>query len=219
MVPAVHEGRAMKNLSLASLAVLALAVQTARAQAPGAEPAPPAPVAPGAFVTQPPAEQPAPAPAPEAPMKTVAITVSPFHMFIPMIELTGEFRVGRKLGIAVIAGAGGIRDEVTDRLIRLYEGGASVRYYVIGSFRHGMQIGGELLYVKANTDDTMVEVRARGLGISPFVGYKWQHRSGFTIDTQLGVSFMTARGDSDAGASKEESKVGALLNLNVGWSI
>ena len=188
----------MKNLSFASLLVLSLAA-VAHAQPPGAE-APP------------------PEAAPEQ-LKTVAITVSPIHVFVPMLELTGEFRIGRKLGIAVIAGAGAIRDEDTDRLIHLYEGGASVRYYLLGNFRHGMQIGGELLYVKANTADTMVEVRAKGLAISPFVGYKWQHRSGFTIETQLGVSYMTARGDSDAVTTKEQSKVGALLNLNVGWSI
>ncbi|MEO7092288.1 MAG: hypothetical protein ABI175_03490, partial [Polyangiales bacterium] len=80
--------------------------------------------------------------------------------------------------------------------------------------------GGELLYVKANTADTMVEVRAQGVGISPFVGYKWTSRVGFTIDTQLGVTFLTLQGDSDAGpTTKEVSKVGPLLNINVGWSI
>jgi hypothetical protein len=139
-------------------------------------------------------------------------------MFIPMVELTGEVRVARKLGVAVIAGAGAIRDMDTNALIKVYEAGASVRYYALGSFRHGMQIGGEAIYVKANTDNTGVEVRAKGLGISPFLGYKWTHRSGFTIDTQLGVTFITARADSST-QTKQASKVGPLLNLNVGWSI
>lgn len=229
----MHEGAAMKSnpffrtTFLASALTLAVGSSLAHAQAPGADPAPapapsaaePAPSASaGSFVpvAPPPAE--VPAPVSTRPLPTVAITISPLHMVVPMLELTGELRVGRKLGIAAIGGVGSIRDEVTDRQIRVFEGGASVRYYVLGTFRHGMQLGGELLYVKANTADTMVEVRAKGLGISPFIGYKYTHRIGFTVDTQLGISFMTAQGES-ANATAEKSKVGALLNLNVGWSI
>lgn len=211
----------MKNQSFALFALL-LASSVAHAQAPGADPAaaPPAvePAPTGSFVPAPPPAE-APAPSPSRKLPTVAVTISPLHMFIPMVELTGELRVGRKLGIAAIGGAGAVRDDVTDQLIRVYEAGASVRYYVLGTFRHGMQLGGELLYVHANTDNTMVEVRAQGLGISPFVGYKWTSRVGFTIDTQLGISFMTAQGEASTGTTAEKSKVGALLNLNLGWSI
>lgn len=219
MVPPMHEGRAMTKTSLASLAVLLLGAPLAHAQAPGADPAAPPPVdpltpAPVASVAMVPPE----APPPPRKLPTAALTISPFHMFVPMIEVTGEFRVAPKLGVAVIAGAGAIRDMDTDALIKVYEAGASVRYYVIGNFRHGMQIGGEAIYVKASTDNTGVEVRGRGLGLSPFLGYKWTSRIGFTIDTQLGVTFITARADS-ATQTKEESKVGPLLNLNVGWSI
>ncbi len=221
MVPAVHEGRGMKNLSLASLAVLVLGAHVAHAQAPGADPIAPPPVEPSqpvAFVAPVPAEAPAPAPARKLP--TAALTISPFHLAIPMVEVTGEFRIAPKLGVAVIAGAGAVRDMDTDALIKVYEAGASLRYYVLGNFRHGMQIGGEAIFVKANTDNTGVTVRAKGLGLSPFVGYKWTHHSGFTIDTQLGVTFITARGESETTtATKEVSKVGPLLNLNVGWSI
>ncbi len=151
-------------------------------------------------------------------MPIAALTISPFHLIVPMIEVTGEFRVARKLGVAVIGGAGAIRDMDTNALIKVYEAGASLRYYVLGSFRHGMQIGGEAIYVKASTDNTGVEVRGRGLGLSPFLGYKWTSRIGFTIDTQLGVTFITLRADS-ATQTKQESKVGPLVNLNVGWSI
>lgn len=212
----------MKNQSFALFALL-LASSVAHAQAPGADPvsAPPEePASSGSFVPAPrPVDAPVQAPTASRDLPTVAITISPLHGFVPMLELTGELRVGRKLGIAAIGGAGAIRDEVTDQLIRVYEAGASVRYYVLGTFRHGMQLGGELLYVHANTDNTMVEVRAQGLGISPFVGYKWTSRIGFTIDTQLGISFMTAQGEASTGATAEKSKVGALLNLNLGWSL
>jgi len=110
-----------------------------------------------------------------------------------------------------------MRVETVADPIRLLEGGASLRYYVMGSFRTGLQIGAEAMYVHANVDDPSVEVRARGLALSPFAGYKWTHRSGFTLDGQLGVSFYTLRADSMS-TSASESDIGPLLNLNVGWS-
>lgn len=195
----------MNNVSLASLAVLLLGAHVARAQAPGADPTQP-------VIAVVPTEAPPP------PLPTVAITISPIHFILPVVELTGELRVARKLGVAVVLGAGAVRDMDTNALIKVYEAGASLRYYVLGNFRHGMQIGGELIYVKASTDNTGVEVRGKGLGVSPFVGYKWTSRIGFTIDTQLGVTFITLRADS-ATQTKQESKVGPLLNLNLGWSI
>jgi hypothetical protein len=61
-------------------------------------------------------------------------------------------------------------------------------------------------------------VRGKGFGISPFLGYKWTHHSGFTIDTQLGVTYIAVEAESST-QMKQESKVGPMLNLNVGWSI
>jgi hypothetical protein len=204
MVLAVHEGRTMKNFSFALLAVLVLGAHAAHAQ-------------PGAPVPEP---STAPPEKPEEELKTVAITISPVHLAFPMVELTGEFRVGRKLGIAAIVGAGEATDSVSDVTVKVYEFGASARYYLLGNFRHGMQIGGELLYVKANTKDTNIRVSGEGFGVSPFLGYKWQHRSGFTIDTQLGITYIAVRAKAEStNQMEEDSKVGALLNLNVGWSI
>jgi hypothetical protein len=217
MVPRMHEGRAMKNVSLASLAVLLLGAHVAHAQAPG-DTAPPPPVAPAAGGPMPVIAVVPPEAPPPRPLPSVAITISPFHFFLPVIELTGELRIGRKLGIAVIAGAGKVTATDSNVTANVYEGGASVRYYVLGNFRHGMQIGGELLYVKATATDTSIDVRGKGFGISPFLGYKWTHHSGFTIDTQLGVTYIAVEAESST-QMKQESKVGPMLNLNVGWSI
>lgn len=186
----------MKN-ALAAVLVLSLSA-AAHAQTPGD--------------TQPPS-------APSRPDPIVAITVSPLHLALPMAELTAEIRVAPKLGVAVIGGVGRMRSQTTNQTIDLVEGGASVRYYVTGSFRSGLQIGGEALYLHGSTDDMSVDIKARGLGLSPFVGYKWTHSSGFTFDGQIGASYMTARGDAATGQSTEKSKFGPLLNLNVGWSL
>jgi hypothetical protein len=146
----------------------------------------------------------------------VSLTVSPIHFILPMGELTAEVRVADRVGVAVVLGAGAIREEVTDAKVGVFEGGASLRYYVTGSFRKGIQLGGEALYIHASTDDTstMSTVAAEGLGLSPFVGYKWTHRSGLTFDGQLGATFIALR----ASDSTNDAKIGPMLNLNLGYS-
>jgi hypothetical protein len=118
----------------------------------------------------------------------------------------------------VIGGLGRMRSSLTNEPIALAEGGGSVRYYLTGSFRSGLQLGGEVLYVHASTDDMTVDVKARGLAVSPFVGFKWTHRSGFTFDGQIGASYMATQAKSST-QSAEKSKIGPMLNLNVGWSL
>jgi hypothetical protein len=152
------------------------------------------------------------------PDPSIAITVSPIHLLIPMAEVTAEVRLAPKLGLAVIGGVGRMRLATTNDSVGLVEGGGSVRYYVTGSFRSGLQLGAEALYVHASTDDMTVDVKARGLAVSPFVGYKWTHRSGFTFDGQIGASYMAVQAKSTT-QTAEKSKVGPMLNLNVGWSL
>src|SRR4051812_19944867 len=47
------------------------------------------------------------------PLPSVAITISPIHLVLPVVELTGEVRAGEKIGIALVAGAGKITDKDT----------------------------------------------------------------------------------------------------------
>jgi hypothetical protein len=148
----------------------------------------------------------------------VAITISPLHLFVPMAEVTTELRATSRLGIAVITGIGSFREMDTNQRVTLYEGGASARYYVTGSFRKGIQLGAEALYVHASTSSTTVDVKAAGLALSPFVGAKWTLSSGFTTELQVGASFMAARGSASTGAMANRSDVGPLLNMQVGYT-
>ena len=50
-----------------------------------------------------------------------------------------------------------------------------------------------------------------------FLGYKWIHSSGLTLDAQGGVEYLTAKAESSS-ATAEDSTVIPLLNLNAGWS-
>src|SRR5690242_4924962 len=74
-----------------------------------------------------------PPPSPPRDEPSASITISPAHFLIGMVELTGELRVGDRIGVAAIAGVG--RTHTMDIPVSLYEGGLSARYYAVGSFR------------------------------------------------------------------------------------
>lgn len=160
------------------------------------------------------------------PRRTVSVTISPIHLTMPVLELTGEFRVLDKLGLAVVLGGGKITPDQTPGLpsppaIPIWEAGVQARYYVLGDFRHGMQVGGELMYLHASIDDGGVSAVADGFSMGPFLGYKVMADIGFTFDCQLGYQFMGVAGSATNGqmtASDSSSDHGVLLNLNVGWS-
>jgi hypothetical protein len=147
----------------------------------------------------------------------VAITISPVHFILPVGELTAEVRVAEKLGVAAVVGAGAVKVTGIEDRIAVWEGGVSARYYVTGSFRKGLQLGGEALYLHANTTGDTMAVRAQGLGLSPFVGYKWTAASGLTLDGQAGITYVAVRAESETD-SDEDSRIGPMLNLNIGYS-
>ena len=202
------------RLSLACCALIA-GPALAVAQAPH-EPPPP-PYQPSQVVQQ---------PGPPPPERTVAVTISPVHLLFPIVEVTAELRVGPRLGVAAIVGAGALEVRSAageDLSFTAGELGASVRYYVTGSFRQGVQVGGEVMYLYVKLDDTTQGVQATGDGLSlgPFVGYKWTGRGGFTAEAQLGLLVTAIRAHADDGATsatEEKSRAYPLLNANLGWS-
>ena len=171
----------------------------------------------------------APAPAPPAydprysepphPRRVFALTISPIHLIFPVLELTGEFRAHDKVGVAVVAGGGKYTDKNINLSASVYEVGAQVRFYLLGDFRHGMQLGAELLYLKLTT--TQIVATGEGLAMGPFLGYKFTADAGFTFDTQLGFEYVGARATATNGTttgSASESSFIPLLNINIGWS-
>jgi hypothetical protein len=159
------------------------------------------------------------------PRRVFALTISPLHLASPIVELTGEVRALDKLGVAVIAGAGKISADATPTTPKIsaaaYEAGLSVRYYLLGDFRHGLQLGAEALYIHVSDEIETVSASAKGLAVGPFAGYKYTTDIGFTFDGQLGfqrVGLIGEAHDATTATSHEESKFIPLLNLNVGWS-
>jgi hypothetical protein len=169
-----------------------------------------------------------PVPAGQAPPRRVlSLTISPFHLFAPIVEFTAEGRALDKLGVAVVAGAGKISEDTTDFepavSARVLEVGLQGRYYLLGDFRHGLQLGAEALYLHLgeNNIDT-VAAYADGIALGPFVGYKYTADVGFTFDGQLGfqrVGIAAKASGNGQTTSQRDSDYIVLLNLNVGWSL
>ncbi|MEZ4318583.1 MAG: hypothetical protein R3F61_13805 [Myxococcota bacterium] len=139
----------------------------------------------------------------------VSITNSPLQLVLPIVEVTGEFRLADRVGLGAIVGLGASSGLPVGTL------GPTFRFYPLGSFDHGMQVGADLQLVAAATEVAGDLVSAVGVTGGPFLGYKIAARFGLTFEGQLGVGGSYVTGGGGASAT-----VGAIpiLNLNLGWS-
>jgi len=151
--------------------------------------------------------------------------LSPFHLAAPIFEVTGEYALSPKLGVAGILGYGSITDTGvgnTKVKIPVLEIGTQLNYYLLGTFKHGMQAGGELLWLKFDPPEEQgITASANGFAIGPFLGYKWAP-SGLTIVIQGGYQLLFAQSkEMDSNGQELEGSVDGgivLLNMNAGWS-
>lgn len=158
--------------------------------------------------------------------RSFSLTLSPFHLAAPIVEITGEYALSPKLGVAAIGGLGSLEVEYSNgekEDIGALELGGQAVYYALGSFRHGLQLGGELLWIKVDPPkEGGVEVDANGVAVGPMVGYKFIAGFGLTSIVQVGYQwlFAKAKAENDAGEQAESSGEDAimLLNVNLGWS-
>jgi hypothetical protein len=145
----------------------------------------------------------------------VALTLSPVHLMLPVVEVMGELRAHPKLGVAAIVGGGRVDD------VSAYELGGQINYYLLGGFDHGMQLGVETMYLHADKTESGIAAAANALAVGPYVGYKVAMEVGFTFNAQLGVQAAVLKAEATSGTSMamaEDKEVFPLLNLNVGWS-
>lgn len=142
-----------------------------------------------------------------------------------------EFKAHEKWGLALIGGAGMTSTKsaiVGEQHFMAWEVGGQFRYYLLGDFDHGLQVGGEVLYVdvydEAADSYTGNASRVRkAMGVAPFAGYKVATKLGFTFDAQLGIQrrFILAEAHQTASGSSVSDDDNAwrpILNLRVGWS-
>jgi len=163
-----------------------------------------------------------PPPAPDAPFTQkvhtenvqhrVSMTLSPLLLILPIVQVTGEFRVSDKMGVAAVFGLGSVLSFFTVQL------GAQFRYYLLGSFIHGLDLGAQVLTLALF--DNGGSLAAGGISLAPFVGYKIATNIGFTFDAQIGPDFALVGASSSLTGQNTDASgaIGLLLNLNVGWS-
>lgn len=152
-----------------------------------------------------------------------------------LVEVTAEYALSRKLGVALTGGYANGRDKVDDPVtgesdadeihLRIIEGGGSVRYYLVGSYDHGMQVGSQARYFQLEAEGVGgggFDGSATGISAGPFIGYKKTARFGLTFDSQLGVSYSSWRTKLNDGNGSSvryaDDGLGLLLNLNLGWA-
>lgn len=169
----------------------------------------PAPAAPDR-VTPPPSVTPDPVRTPIVSKEhRVSLTFSPLLLFLPIAEVLAEFRLAEKFGLAGVFGLGAPLN-----LLEL-EVGTQFKYYLLGTFDHGMALGAQGMFLYFPVVDSA------GFAISPFLAYKIATNIGFTFEAQVGPSFnlygasATLTGQD---ASINNGSIGLLLNLNLGWS-
>lgn len=171
----------------------------------------------------------------EEELRDVAVTLAPANLMFGVVKLNGELRVRDEWGLQVSLGAGSFKS------VAVREAGGQLRWYAIGDFDHGMQVGLEVMYIDLQFDleelnDAGVPVEAEaGLvatAVGPFVGYKIAFDGGFTLEAQLGIQRYGAKAHAgfdlsrlheeldgvSATLAKEGSFYLPLTNVNLGWS-
>jgi hypothetical protein len=105
-------------------------------------------------------------------------------------------------------GGGNVTEE--GQTYRIWEIGGQVRYYVLGSFSHGMMLGADVGYVDVNGQPESAMEMLVGTRAGGFLGYKLILKRGFTAEVQLGPVYVWG----NDGASEWQT----LHNLKLGWS-
>jgi hypothetical protein len=166
---------------------------------------------------------------PPAKLSNLTLTISPFHLFIPMLVLQAEVRAGDYLGFAVIGGGGRLDAQTSDKKVlhfNAYQAGVQVVAYPFEPFQK-MQLGIEALWLHVTVDPVTLGARrvtglGAGLTVGPFIGYKWISEPGFSVFIQGGfkvlVSQAHAKNDLGQSATVHENDLVLLLNMDIGWS-
>jgi hypothetical protein len=137
-----------------------------------------------------------------------SLTISPLHLLSPQLQVTGEARLGSKVGASVTLGAGNISEE--EETYGIWEAEGQLRYYVWGNFSQGLMIGADVGLVDVDGQlesamETLVGNRAGG-----FLGFKKVFTRGFTAEVQLGPVHVWGEDDVQEWQT--------LHTLRVGWS-
>ena len=146
---------------------------------------------------------------PASQKRSLSITFSPVRAFGGVAELAFEARLSRRVGFAGIVGAGAVEIDGRSSRLPVVLAGVSPRWYALGHFDHGLQLGAEVLGSMSwvGTSTSLLVTAA------PYVGYKVTAPVGFTFEVQVGCGYRLAYAERVA-----KSEAVPLVNLNLGWA-
>lgn len=155
------------------------------------------------------------------PHKWVTIAWLPLQALVPMAAIAVEARVAEQWSVSLSGGYGSAPVFVADRRERraaLMVGGLA-SYYVMGGFdQGGVHVGVAAHWTRiAGTEQLAIGSVRPGLLVGPLLGFKWVIRSGFTLDSQIGIGFVAAE-TSGSKPNDPDQKTALLGNLGVGFT-
>jgi hypothetical protein len=137
------------------------------------------------------------------PQQQFSVMFSPLSLALMFGDFSGEYRLGDKLGIAAHVGGGAMflrkSDPENDKDTKIYgawKTGASLRYYIAGTFTHGMQLGVKTYYLNLRGNADNEPFSQHEISVGPFLGYKFASQSGFTLEFQVGPKYVEIWGDT-----------------------
>ena len=160
-----------------------------------------------------------------------ALSLSPIHLAISVVELQAEVYLGPQFSVAVIFGTGSIPPALPKKFlpelsepIGVTEFRAQARYFYYGASDAGAYLGAQAMHLALETKSQNIDVDGRGPGFGVLAGYKWDW-SGFVLDINVGMAAMSLEGEAEGEVGNTEVDAEAsksftlpTVNTNIGWA-
>jgi hypothetical protein len=156
------------------------------------------------------------------PHKYVTIAWLPLQALVPLAAFAVEVRLADRFSISVSGGYGSssvfVAADRKERRAAVQLGGL-FSYYVAGDFDSGgVHVGAAAQWTRIGGSEQLATSAVRpGLLLGPLLGFKWVIKSGFTLDSQIGIGFVVAE-TSGSKAYDPDQKTALLGNLAVGFT-
>jgi len=159
----------------------------------------------------------------------VSLTISPLHLVTSIVEVNGEFKVDKNLGVALILGSGTFKtttvgnSTIQGDTYSIREYGFQVNYYPNSNFSQGLQYGIEIMKIDLDLiSSNNIKSSGSGVAFGPYLGYKTDLGIGLILVSQIGYQgySVSAKAQDSNGntASAAGGGGGLLLNLNLGFN-
>ncbi len=144
------------------------------------------------------------------PKRTVSVSI--FSLHHPVVEISGEFRIKKNMGLTGIVGAGSMDGST------VLEIGGQYKFFASGNFNNGIQLGLETVYTSISPLYGTALIK-NGLSTGLFFGFKGtDDYMGITMDFQLGFAGVMNTNHANNSSSFAFTEGRIIFRTNIGWS-